>query len=57
MVFVKVSILLQYITLFVAHRGTVFHYTVHVVMWLNVIYYFINAFLNIFLVRNLNCRN
>ena len=39
MMIVKVSILLQYITLFVAHRRTAFHYTVQGLVWINVLYY------------------
>ena len=39
MMTVKVSILLQYITLFVIHRRTAFHYTVHGLIWTNVLYY------------------
>lgn len=39
MMIVKVSILLQYISLFVAHRGTAFHYTVQGLIWVNILYY------------------
>ena len=39
MMTVKVSILLQYITLFVIHRATAFHYTVQALIWTNVLYY------------------
>ena len=39
MMTVKVSILLQYITIFVIHRATVFHYTVQALIWTNVLYY------------------
>lgn len=39
MMTVKVSILLQYISLFVAHRGTAFHYTVQCLIWINILYY------------------
>ena len=42
---VKVSILLQYITIFVTHRGTTFHYAVHGLIWTNVLYYTINTVL------------
>ena len=42
---VKVSILLQYITIFVTHRGTPFHYAVHGLIWTNVLYYTINTVL------------
>lgn len=48
MVSVKVSILLQYVTVFVAHRGTAFHYTVYVLIWTNVLYYTITTLLFIF---------
>ncbi|KAF7502150.1 hypothetical protein GJ744_006887 [Endocarpon pusillum] len=46
-VFVKISILLQYITLFVSHRGNVFHYAVHILLWTNVVFYTIITFLYI----------
>ena len=39
MMTVKVSILLQYITVFVTHRGTPFHYIVQGLIWTNVLYY------------------
>ena len=52
MVTVKISILLQYITLFVAHRGTAFYYAVHCVMWTNIVYYTILLLLDIFEVSN-----
>ena len=39
MMTVKVSILLQYIALFVIHRGTAFHYAVQGLIWTNVLYY------------------
>ena len=38
---VKVSILLQYITLFVIHRRTAFHYAVLGLIWANILYYII----------------
>lgn len=38
---VKVSILLQYITLFVIHRRTAFHYAVLGLIWANILYYMI----------------
>ena len=41
----KVSILLQYITIFVVHRGGSFHILVHTVLWTNVAFYTIIAFL------------
>ena len=47
-VLVKVSILLQYITLFVVHRGTFFHYFVHVLIWTNIFYYTLTTLLFIF---------
>ena len=49
---VKISILLQYITLFVTHRGSAFHYTVYCVIWTNVVFYTIVSLLNIFGVSN-----
>ena len=48
MVLVKASILLQYITVFVVHRGSPFHILVHVVLWANVVFYLIDTFLVIF---------
>ena len=51
-VIVKTSILLQYITLFVTHRGSAFHYTVHCVIWINVVFYTIISLLDIFGVSN-----
>ena len=47
-VIVKISILLQYVTVFVVHRGSTFHYTVHGLIWANVTYYTIATFLHIF---------
>lgn len=38
-VLVKVSILLQYITVFVAHRGNLLHYGCHILIWINVLFY------------------
>ena len=49
---VKISILLQYITLFVTNRGSAFHYTVYCVIWINTIFYTIIAPLEIFGVSN-----
>ena len=49
---VKISILLQYITLFVTHRGSAFHYTVYCVIWINVIFYTIISLLDAFGVSN-----
>lgn len=54
MVTVKISILLQYITVFVAHRGTIFHYSVHGLIWSNVLYYTITTLLFVFEVSNSN---
>ena len=47
-VLVKVSILLQYITIFVVNRGNVFHYSVHAVLWTNIVFYTIVFFLVVF---------
>ncbi|KAL8895218.1 MAG: hypothetical protein Q9207_008255, partial [Kuettlingeria erythrocarpa] len=47
-VLVKTSILLQYVTLFVVHRKNFFHYTVHFLLWTNVIIYIVITFLFIF---------
>ena len=47
-ILVKVSILLQYITLFVVNRGSAFHYVIHMVIWTNVVFYTIVFFLVIF---------
>lgn len=44
-ILVKVSILLQYITIFVAHRGTIFHRAVQGLIVANVLYYTINTIL------------
>ena len=49
---VKISILLQYITIFVTHRGTIFHYSVHGLIWTNVLYYTINTLSFVFEVSN-----
>lgn len=49
---VKVSILLQYIALFVTHRGTAFHYTVQALIWTNVLYYTIATVFSVTEVRN-----
>lgn len=38
-VLVKVSILLQYVTVFVVHRKRFFHLLIHVIIWGNVILY------------------
>ncbi|KAL8706502.1 MAG: hypothetical protein Q9201_000434 [Fulgogasparrea decipioides] len=47
-IFVKISILLQYITLFVAHRRNLFHYACHVLIWVNVLFYTIMTFSYVF---------
>ena len=52
MVTVKISILLQYITLFVTHRSTAFYYAVHCLMWTNIVYYTIILLLDIIEVSN-----
>ena len=51
MITVKVSILLQYISIFVTHRGTAFHYTVRGLFWTNVLYYTIATILFVTEVR------
>lgn len=51
-VMVKVSILLQYITIFVVHRGTFFHYIVQILIWTNVLYYTLTTLMFIFEVSN-----
>ncbi|KAL8734451.1 MAG: hypothetical protein Q9181_003189 [Wetmoreana brouardii] len=43
-IFVKTSILLQYITVFVAHRRNFFHYACHILIWVNVLFYTIMTF-------------
>ncbi|KAL8648073.1 MAG: hypothetical protein Q9226_006152 [Calogaya cf. arnoldii] len=47
-VLVKISILLQYVTLFVAHRRSVFHYTIHATIWIIVLFYIAVTFVYIF---------
>ena len=47
-VLVKVSILLQYVTLFVVHRKNFFHFLVHAIIWGNVIFYVVVTFLFIY---------
>ena len=47
-VMVKISILLQYITLFVTHLRNFFHYSVHVLIWANILYYTIATLLYVF---------
>lgn len=50
-VLVKTSILLQYVTVFVVHRRSLFHYAVHFVILVNATFYVIIMFLYIFRVR------
>ena len=47
-VLVKTSILLQYVTVFVAHRRNSFHYLIHILIWVNVIFYICITFTYIF---------
>lgn len=47
-VLVKISILLQYNTVFVTHQKTAFHHSVHVLIWTNIAYYTISTLLCIF---------
>ncbi|KAL8777851.1 MAG: hypothetical protein Q9194_002327 [Teloschistes cf. exilis] len=47
-VLVKISILLQYITVFVAHRGNLFHYGCHILIWVNVVFYSVMTLVYIF---------
>ena len=47
-VLVKVSILLQYVTFFVVHRWNLFHILIHILLWINVVFYTIDTFLVIF---------
>ena len=51
-VFIKISILLQYVSIFVAHRRNRFHYGCHVLIWVIVIFYVIITFRYIFQVSN-----
>ena len=44
-VFVKTSILLQYVTVFVVHRRSLFHFGIHILIWANTIFYVLMAFL------------
>lgn len=53
-VLVKVSILLQYITVFVAHRGNLLHYGCHILIWLNVIFYTVLTLVYIFQVSTIS---
>lgn len=50
-VIVKLSILVQYITLFAPHRQGTFHRAVHVLIWSNILFYTIITFAYIFEVR------
>ena len=52
-VLVKASILLQYVTVFVAHRRNFFHYAIHFLIWANIIFYIIITFWYIFQVGTL----
>ena len=47
-VFVKTSILLQYVTIFVVHRRNLFHFGLHVLIWTNSIFYVVMAFVYLF---------
>lgn len=47
-VLVKISILLQYVTVFVAHRRNLLHYLIHVLIWANVAFYIAITFSYIF---------
>ena len=47
-IFVKTSILLQYVTLFVVHRGSVFHLSIHILIWVNTVFYIVITFLYLF---------
>lgn len=45
---IKISILLQFVTVFVANRGSFFHYLIHVIIWCNAVFYIIVTFLFIY---------
>ncbi|CAL8582622.1 hypothetical protein XPA_008276 [Xanthoria parietina] len=47
-VLVKISILLQYVTLFVVHRRNLFHYAIHLTIWIIVLFYIAVTFMYIF---------
>ena len=49
-VFVKTSILLQYVTIFVVHRRNLFHYGIHILIWVNALFYIAVALQYIFAV-------
>ena len=51
-ILVKVSILLQYITIFVVNRGNAFHYIIRIILWTNVVFYTIVFFLVVFQVSS-----
>lgn len=44
----KLAILLQYKRLFVAHKRDFVFYGIHVLIWTNLVFYFIETFLEIF---------
>ena len=44
----KLAILLQYKRLFVAHKRDFVFYGIHVLIWTNLLFYFIETFLEIF---------
>lgn len=56
-VLVKISILLQYVTVFVVHRKSFFHYLIHVIIWGNVIFYVVVTFYFLFRVSLGSRRN
>ena len=47
-VIIKLSILLQYISIFMPHRQGLAYIVTHVLIWINVIYFTIHAFTYIF---------
>ena len=47
-IFVKTSILLQYVTIFVVHRRSLFHFNIHLLIWVNTIFYIAVTFLYLF---------
>ena len=47
-VLIKTSILLQCITIFVVHRRGTFYWTVHVLIWTNIVYYIVCGIVSIF---------
>ena len=54
MLIVKLSILVQYLTIFVPTRWSRFYIAVHVLMSINILYYVISMFVYIFEVRPRN---